>query len=160
MKKKLLAITSLVLCGGFALVASSADARTHAAMWGKSNIQNTDSCFTWSSAAANPGLIYNCADFGSWFMSIIWDTPTSAGNPKTVSVTARQTAVGQVDCAAVTHTAGGLIAETDFFPDFAGAGYSTRSVSMTNVPAGSTTVVQCLQFPGAARILTLGYLPP
>ncbi len=144
------------------LGAGEAFARGQAALVGKPSIANTDNCFIWSSSSVNPGLIQRCTGTGSWMMSVVWDTPTVISGTKVVSVVARQTAANQVNCAATTHRVDGtMVGSALFFPPFATNGtYSTRSVQVTNVPAGAITVVQCTQLNGDARILTLDYNQP
>jgi hypothetical protein len=149
-------ILALVLAlGSLGGVVQLAHARTQPASFGMSS-SSTTNCYIWTASATTPGLFLASSGCSGapLMLPVIWDT----AGAKTLNLVARQTAAGQVNCAAQTFNASGLQVSTQPFPAFATNGtYSMRAVSIPSVPAGGTSTIQCQMFSQSARILLLNY---
>lgn len=155
MKRRLvLALCALMI----ALVPVVVSARSHPGALGRATLQPDTSCF-----GESAGILRNfCTAAGgkTWSVPIIWDTPTP-GN-KSISVSAHKSAAGSIfSCVYIGLNATGGIVSNVNFPAFTVAGFSTKSVTITNVPGGSFGEVFCTIGPSqTAGMVGINYLQP
>jgi hypothetical protein len=154
--KVLMMLTALAL--GYGLTPQSVSARSSHAAGGSPYFGSDASCFVTQN---NNAIMNTCSGVNHiWAMPVIWDTPTGA--PKSISVTANVGAGGSLSCNYVATNQNGSSAGFVSFPAFPAIGWSTQTITLSSVPAGSMAQVWCMfgSTPNTASILGLNNFAP
>jgi hypothetical protein len=155
---KKLALTGALSLAALVAVANLAHARTQTWTGFAPESASQNTCF--ASDGAGGGIFISGAAgcTSGWIDStLVWDT---AGN-KTVTITGKSTAAGQITgCAVRTMDANGVLFQYAPFPAFTVFNvYQAVSVAVS-VPVGGTSQLECNLSNPAARILKADYLNP
>jgi hypothetical protein len=162
-----LAVALPLLALALALRPELASARTLPAHFGDQTVGSQKLCFTFGDSF--PGFWgmgkSNSSECSPSFlvMPLMWDTPSFAGFPRTISVVGKkQSSANVARCRALNFNASGSLASQSSLISFTSTSYAAISLTLNSVPIGSFGFVRCeISFSsgGSPLIVNLDYLP-